>query len=193
MPIHSCKATASERETWKDHNTHCGDISAELITPDHFWSGWTTFSHQNWSGRTIISQPRMVWPDHFFIQNWSSQTVFTRTIFSVTVRRRWVFSNPVTFFHVNPYYYVLAYLMIYWCMMYAAEKFIFLVHGMDISYTRKFWHFLDISWYNIGQNFRQISCTQEIWCVGHISCAQDRWVSCGARARTWMTFPACIL
>ena len=58
------------------------------MTPDHFWSGRTTFSCQNRSGRTIFSQPRMVQADHFSIQNRSGWTVFTRTIFSVTGEKR---------------------------------------------------------------------------------------------------------
>ena len=33
-----------------------------------------------------LDHPRMIWLDHFFIQNWSGWTAFTWTIFSVTVQ-----------------------------------------------------------------------------------------------------------
>ena len=46
--------------------------------------------------------------------------------------------------------------------MKCAGQFTLPVHGMDISYTRKFRYFLDISWYRIGQNLRHISCDQYI-------------------------------
>ena len=60
---------ASEKLEKTTIATHFGDISAELVTPDHFWTGLTTFSYQNWSRRTFV-HPKSVRPD-----------CFTRTIF----------------------------------------------------------------------------------------------------------------
>ena len=67
-----------EKTTIHIMETSC---SAELVTPDHFWSGRTTFSYQNWSSLTIFSQPRMVWPNQFFIQNRSSQPPYPNHFF----------------------------------------------------------------------------------------------------------------
>ena len=48
------------------------------MTPDQFWSGRTTFSNQNWSSRTILLANIGPAGPVF------GQTVFIRTIFSVT-------------------------------------------------------------------------------------------------------------
>ena len=85
MPIHMCSYISiaiTKNKCTRNLKRHGGDISAELMTLDHFWSGQTVtkFSpagpflvSQEWSDRTIF-HPKSVqldcfYPDYFSVKD----------------------------------------------------------------------------------------------------------------------------